>query len=58
MKSEILESTETWTNDRENYKKEFLMEDGDYCVGDKEVNAWLKEYAPEPEVTLPRNIEF
>jgi len=34
------------------------MEDGDFCVGNREVNAWLKEYAPEPEVTLPRDITF
>ena len=58
MKSEILETTETWTNDRENYKKEFLMDNGDFCVGDKEVGAWLKEFAPEPKVTLPRDITF
>ena len=58
MRKEILETTETWTNDRKNYKKEFLMDNGDFCVGNKEVGAWLKEYAPEPEVTLPRNITF
>tara|TARA_Y100000385_G_scaffold262586_1_gene294356 strand:+ start:369 stop:878 length:510 start_codon:yes stop_codon:yes gene_type:complete len=44
MRKEILEVTETWTNNRENYKKEFLMDDGDFCVGDKEANAWLKQY--------------
>ncbi len=63
MKKEILEKTESWTGDmsdtkRANYKVEFLMEDGDSCVGNKEVNAWLKEYAPEPALELPRNITF
>ena len=56
MRREILESTETWTNDRENYKKEFLMEDGEFCVGDKEAGAWLKEHASVPPVE--RNITF
>ena len=64
MKKEILEKTETWTgcseseSGRINYKVEFLMEDGDFCVGNRELGAWLKEFAPEPEVTLPRDITF
>jgi len=63
MKKEILEKTESWTGDmsdtkRADYKVEFLMEDGDSCVGNKAVNAWLKEYAPEPAPELPRNITF
>ena len=57
MRKEILETTETWTNDRENYKKEFLMEDGDFCVGDKEAGAWLKEHAVV-ESRIERNITF
>jgi hypothetical protein len=57
MRKEILETTETWTNDRENYKKEFLMEDGDFCVGDKEAGAWLKENAVV-ESRIERNITF
>lgn len=57
MRKEILESTETWTNDRENYKKEFLMDNGDFCVGDKETGAWLKEHAVV-ESKIERNITF
>ena len=57
MRKEILETTETWTNNRENYKKEFLMEDGDFCVGDKEANAWLKQNA-EVKPKVERSITF
>lgn len=57
MRKEILETTETWTNDRENYKKEFLMDNGDFCVGDKEAGAWLKEHAVV-ESKIDRNITF
>ena len=57
MRKEILETTETWTNDRENYKKEFLMDNGDFCVGDKEAGAWLKEHAVV-ESKIERNITF
>ena len=34
MKKEILEKTESWSNDHENYKVEFLMEDGDIVDND------------------------
>ena len=56
MRKEILETTETWTNDRENYKKEFLMEDGDFCVGYKAANAWLKLNTVKPKIE--RSITF
>jgi hypothetical protein len=57
MRKEILETTETWTNNRKNYKKEFLMDNGDFCVGDKEAGAWLKEHAVV-ESKIERNITF
>ena len=45
MKSEIIELTETWTCDnadnRKDYKAEYLMEDGDSCVGQEELKAWF-----------------
>ena len=41
MKSEILEKIETWTNDNEDYKAEYQMEDGDFCVGDAELQEWF-----------------
>lgn len=34
MRKEILEKTESWSNDRENYKVEFLMNDGDIVDND------------------------
>ena len=55
MRKEILETTETWTNDRKNYKKEFLMDNGDFCIGDKEAGTWLKEHAVV-ESKIERNI--
>jgi hypothetical protein len=57
MRKEILETTETWTNDRKNYKKEFLMDNGDFCIGDKEAGTWLKEHAVV-ESKIERNITF
>ena len=48
MKSEILEKVETWTgclecdSGRKDYKAEFLMEDGDFCVGNHELKAWFE----------------
>jgi hypothetical protein len=48
MKSEILEKVETWTgclesdSGRKDYKAEFLMEDGDFCVGSHELKAWFE----------------
>lgn len=45
MKSEILERVETWdlteNGDRSNYKSEFLMEDGDFCIGQEELTSWF-----------------
>lgn len=46
MRREILEKIETWTMgegymDRNNYKVEFLMEDGDFVVGNDELVEWL-----------------
>tara|TARA_X000000950_G_scaffold283858_1_gene385657 strand:- start:1596 stop:2099 length:504 start_codon:yes stop_codon:yes gene_type:complete len=41
MRSEILEKIETWSNDRENYKAEYLMEDGDFCHSDAELREWF-----------------
>jgi hypothetical protein len=57
MRKEILETTETWTNNRKNYKKEFLMDNGDFCIGDKEAGTWLKEHAVV-ESKIERNITF
>ena len=46
MKSEIIQLTETWTcdnaNNRKDYKAEYLMEDGDSCVGQEELKAWFE----------------
>ena len=45
MRSEILEKTESWTmrpeNGRDNYKVEFLMNDGDFAIGDKGLREWI-----------------
>ena len=45
MRSEILEKTESWTmrpeNERDNYKVEFLMNDGDFAIGDKGLREWI-----------------
>jgi hypothetical protein len=57
MRKEILETTETWTNNRKNYKKEFLMDNGDFCIGNKEAGTWLKEHAVV-ESKIERNITF
>ena len=53
LKKSIIERTETWTNNRENYKVEFLMEDGEFCKSNAEVNAWLDANDSEDEVLLP-----
>jgi len=42
MKAGILEKTESWSNDRENYKAEYLMDDGDFVL-EKDLNEWFKE---------------
>ena len=42
MKEEILEVTITKTNDRENYKEEFLMEDGDSVIGQEGLREWFE----------------
>jgi|ETNmetMinimDraft_35_1059890.scaffolds.fasta_scaffold46282_2 hypothetical protein len=46
MKREILERVETWdlteNGDRSNYKVEFLMEDGDFCIGQEELTSWFE----------------
>ena len=52
MRKEIVEKTETWTNDRQDYKCEYLMSDG-MIIPESEVSEWLDTYAPEPEVVLP-----
>ena len=52
MRKEIIEKTETWTNDRQDYKCEYLMSDG-MIIPESEVSEWLDTYAPEPEVVLP-----
>lgn len=45
MRSEILEKTESWTmlpeNERKNYKAEFLMNDGDFAIGDSGLKEWF-----------------
>ena len=41
MKSGILEKTESWSNDRENYKAEYLMSDGDIVL-EKDLNEWFE----------------
>ena len=54
MRKEILEKTESWTmapnNERLQYKVEFLMEDGDYALGDKGLKEWI---GTRDEVILP-----
>jgi hypothetical protein len=47
MRKEILEKTETWTNNRKSYKASYLMEDGDICDTEAELKAWfeIKEVA-------------
>jgi hypothetical protein len=40
-KKEILESTESWSNDRENYKVEYLMDDGDLVQGHLGLKEWF-----------------
>ena len=52
LKKSILTRTETWVNDRQNYKVEYLMEDGDYC-NEEELRVWLDTNDVEPEVKLP-----
>ena len=53
MKSEILERIETWTgcldsdSGRNDYKVEFLMEDGDFCYNQEELSLWLKNTVKE-----------
>ena len=45
MRSEILEKTETWTllpaGERTQYKAEFLMEDGEFAIGDEGLKEWF-----------------
>ena len=43
MKNEILEMTESWTNERDSgtYKVSYLMEDGDFCESQDELKAWF-----------------
>ena len=54
MRREILEKTESWTmapeNERLQYKVEFLMEDGDYALGDEGLREWI---GTRDEVILP-----
>ena len=54
MRKEILEKTESWVmapeNERLQYKVEFLMEDGDYALGDKGLKEWI---GTRDEVILP-----
>lgn len=42
MRKEILEKTETWTNDRKAYKASYLMEDGDICDTETELKEWFE----------------
>ena len=45
MRSEILEKTEAWTmlpnNDRSEYKVTYLMEDGDICYNNSDLEEWF-----------------
>ena len=45
MRKEILEKTESWTmlpaSDRADYKAEFLMDDGDFAIGDSGLKEWF-----------------
>ncbi len=54
MRKEILEKTESWTmapeNERLQYKVEFLMEDGEYALGDEGLKEWI---GTRDEVILP-----
>ena len=43
MKAGILEKTESWFNDRENYKAEFLMEDGEFVIGENGLKEWFDD---------------
>lgn len=48
MRREILEKIETWTGSlesksgRDNYRVEFLMDDGDSCYSETELRAWFE----------------
>ena len=54
MRKEILEKTESWVmapnNERLQYKAEYLMEDGDYALGDEGLKEWI---GTRDEVILP-----
>ena len=45
MRSEILEKTEAWTmlpnNDRSEYKVTYLMQDGDICYNNSDLEEWF-----------------
>ena len=55
LRKSIHTRTETWVNDRQDYKVEYLMMDGEYC-NEKELRVWLDVNDPEPEVKLPEAI--
>ena len=52
LRKSILTRTETWVNDRQQYKVEYLVEDGRYC-NEEELRVWLDTNDVEPEVVLP-----
>lgn len=52
LRKSILTRTETWVNDRQQYKVEYLLEDGSYC-NEEELRVWLDTNDVEPEVKLP-----
>jgi hypothetical protein len=64
MRTEILERTEAWVGDmssetkRKEYTDEYLMEDGDFVYGPKELKTWLEANVPAVEYKVKREIVF
>lgn len=64
MRKEILERTEAWVGDmssetkRKEYTDEYLMEDGDFVYGPKELKTWLEANVPAVEYKVKREIVF
>ena len=52
LRKSILTRTETWVNDRQQYKVEYLVNDGSYCK-EEELRVWLDTNDVEPEIVLP-----
>ena len=51
LRESILTRTETWVNDRQQYKVEYLVKDGSYC-NEEELRVWL-DTVSYTHLTLP-----